>query len=130
MNSNDLYQAALKAMEGAYAPYSKFRVGAVVETISGNIYTGCNIENSSYSLTCCAERVAIFQAIANGERQFKQLVVTADTEDPISPCGACRQVIAEFFDKNSPITLYNKDGEKHQTSISALLPFTFTLQKD
>lgn len=130
MNNNRLYEAAVEAMKQAYAPYSKFRVGAAVETKNGNIYTGCNIENSSYSLTCCAERVAIFQAIAKGEREFKQLVVTAETDEPISPCGACRQVIAEFFDENVPITLYNKDGKKQQTSILALLPFTFTLQKD
>ena len=91
-----LLAAALAARENAYAPYSKFKVGAAVETADGHIFTGCNVENASYGLTCCAERNAVFAAIGSGARSFKALCVVADTEEPVAPCGACRQVLAEF----------------------------------
>src|SRR5690625_1467442 len=94
---------------------------------SGNIYTGCNIENSSFSLTCCAERVAIFNAIANGETDFKKLVVIANTEEPISPCGACRQVMNEFFYTNTNIYLLNKTEDVYQVTLDELLPYSFSL---
>lgn len=122
-----LYETACKARERAYAPYSTFKVGAAVKTTSGNIYSGCNIENASYSLTICAERTAIFQAIANGETEFAELVVVGDTEQPIRPCGACRQVMAEFFTADTKIYLTNLQKEMKETSLQQLLPDHFTL---
>ena len=87
-----LLAAAQAARDNAYAPYSKFKVGAAVETVDGEIFTGCNIENASYGLTCCAERNAVFAAVCSGVRRFKTLCVVADTDEPVAPCGACRQV--------------------------------------
>src|SRR5690625_6202274 len=92
-----LFKAAKKGKEKAYVPFSGFRVGAAILTSSGEIYIGCNIENSSFSLTCCAERTAIFKAVSSGERKFSAMAVTADSQTPISPCGACRQVMSEFL---------------------------------
>lgn len=114
---------ALKAREGAYAKYSNFHVGAAIETNTGHIYPGCNIENASYSLTICAERTALFSAIAAGEREFTHLVVASD--NGVSPCGACRQVIWELCG-DIPITLVNEAGETTETSSSALLPDAFS----
>jgi cytidine deaminase len=130
MKTETLIEKAKLVREKAYAPYSKFKVGAALEVKSGTVYTGCNIENSSYSLTCCAERVAIFQAIAQGEREFNHLVVIGDTEEPIRPCGACRQVMSEFFDENVKITLINLQGDYEETNISQLLPASFTLKNE
>src|SRR5690625_1715756 len=109
--TSPLYLESKKMLQFAYAPYSNFQVGAAVQTDSGKIYTGCNIENSSSSLNCCAERVAIFQAIQAGDKEFTSMAVIANTSKMISPCGACRQVMAEFFSDNVDIYLYNKDGE-------------------
>lgn len=104
-----LLAAALAARENAYAPYSKFTVGAAVLADDGRIFTGCNVENASYGLTCCAERNAIFAAVSSGARSFKALCVVADTDAPVAPCGACRQVLAEFpFEK---IILANCRGQ-------------------
>lgn len=128
MGLKELIEQATLARKQAYAPYSKFKVGAVVKTKSGTIYTGCNIENSSYSLTCCAERVAIFKAIAHGERDFESMVVIGDTDEPISPCGACRQVMSEFFNDEVAIYLVNLKGDLKETSISQLLPTSFSLK--
>jgi len=122
-----LIREATKAREKAYVPYSSFKVGAALLSKSGNIYTGCNIENASFSLTCCAERTAIFNAISQGEREFMEMAVIADSKEPISPCGACRQVMAEFFRENVNIYLTNVSGKTKQTSIKELLPYTFTL---
>ncbi|AGB41512.1 cytidine deaminase, homotetrameric [Halobacteroides halobius DSM 5150] len=91
-----LIEEAIRARENAYTPYSNFKVGAALLTVDDEIYTGCNVENSSYGLTNCAERTAIFKAISEGKKDFKALAVVADTDDPVSPCGACRQVISEF----------------------------------
>lgn len=118
-----LLAAALAARENAYAPYSKFKVGAAVETADGHIFTGCNIENASYGLTCCAERNAVFAAIGSGARSFKALCVVADTEEPVAPCGACRQVLAEFpFEK---IILANCKGLTKVMTVAELLPYGF-----
>src|SRR5699024_10029497 len=115
------------AMERAYAPYSKFKVGAALLTNNGTIYTGCNIENSSYSLTCCAERVAIFTAIANNERDFNKLAIIANSEHPVSPCGACRHVMSECFTQTMPIILANTKGDYEETTLEQLLPNSFRL---
>ena len=120
-----LLEAALAARERAYAPYSKFLVGAAVRAESGKIYTGCNIENASYGLTVCAERNALFSAVGAGERKFTALCVVGDTEEPISPCGACRQVMAEF--KVPCIILANLQGDVKEYTLEELLPYGFTL---
>lgn len=122
-----LIEEAKRAREQAYTIYSKFKVGAALLGKSGTIYTGCNIENASYSLTCCAERVVIFKAISSGEIEFKAMAITGDTEEVISPCGACRQVMAEFFDDQVMIYLTNLQHLEKETSINELLPHAFGL---
>lgn len=129
MSNEKLITAAIKAKDKAYAPYSTFRVGAAALMENGDIYQGANIENSSYSLTCCAERIAIFNAISNGNVQFAKFAVVADTEEPISPCGACRQVMAEFFNDQVDIFLVNKNGLVKRKTISQLLPYSFSLEE-
>ena len=121
----ELLNAALDARLKAYAPYSKFLVGAAVRAESGKIYTGCNIENASYGLTVCAERNALFAAVGAGERKFTALCVVGDTEAPISPCGACRQVMAEF--KVPRIILANLKGDVKEYTLEELLPLGFSL---
>lgn len=96
MNYHDLLKEAKEASRWAYAPYSNFSVGAAILTRTGEIFTGCNVENASYGLTICAERVAVTKAISAGFRDFQAIAIYAATEEPISPCGACRQVIGEF----------------------------------
>ena len=125
MIKQELLNAALSARERAYAPYSKFLVGAAVLAKSGKIYTGCNIENASYGLTVCAERNALFSAVGAGEREFTALCVVGDTEAPISPCGACRQVMAEF--KVPRIILANLKGDVKEYTLEELLPYGFSL---
>lgn len=120
-----LIEKAKAARLKAYAPYSNFFVGASVLTIKNKVYVGCNIENSSYPLTCCAERVALFQAISAGERNIKAMAVVGDTEEPISPCGACRQVMSEFLSSDTPIYLANTSGNVIELTIKDLLPFAF-----
>lgn len=112
-------------MDLAYAPYSKFRVGAALLVKSGKIYTGCNIENAAYPATCCAERVAIFSAIASGEKEFIELAVVADSPEPITPCGICRQVMGEFFEKETIIHMANMKSNKMSLTLQELLPFSF-----
>lgn len=121
----ELLAAALAARKNAYAPYSKFAVGAAVRTADGKIFTGCNVENASYGLSCCAERCAIFAAIGAGERKFTSLCVAADTKEPVSPCGACRQVMTEF--KIPEIILANTNGDVKIYTPEELLPYGFTL---
>lgn len=120
-----LMMRALAAREKAYAPYSKFQVGAAVQTASGEVFDGCNIENCSYGLTNCAERTAIFKAVSEGHVRISALAVVGDTDGPIAPCGACRQVIAEFADKDTPVWLTNIKGDVKLTTVSALLPGAF-----
>lgn len=129
MDSSQLINEAKQAREKAYAPYSKFKVGAALLSGSGKVYYGANIENSSYSLTCCAERIAIFKAVSEGEMGFTKFAIIGNSEDPISPCGACRQVMAEFFDDHVKIYLTNLTGNLKKTTISQLLPDSFTLKE-
>jgi len=122
-----LIRAAMKAQEMAYAKFSQFRIGAALLDSEGNIFTGCNIENSSYSLTICAERTAVFKAVSEGSRIFKALVVYSDCNPPARPCGACRQVLFEF----SPIVeiiCVNQAGVRDKFLLSDLLPEGFRLK--
>ena len=120
----ELIQAARKAREQSVAPFSHFRVGAAVETEEGKVYTGCNIESASYGLTVCAERVAIWKALSEGERHFKRLAIVADTETLTPPCGTCRQIIWEFC-RNATVILANLRGETETDEVRDLLPRAF-----
>ena len=117
---------ALKAREFAYVPYSKFKVGAALLTEDGKVYKGCNIENAAYSLCNCAERTALFKAYSEGEKSFKMLAVAADTPGPVSPCGACRQVISELCSPNMPVILINLNGQIKEMTVQELLPGAFS----
>lgn len=119
-----LMDCAIKARENAYSPYSHFAVGAALLCEDGTLYEGCNIENASYGLTNCAERTAIFKAVSEGHIKFKALAVVADTEGPCAPCGACRQVMAEF--KIPLIIIGNLMGNIKIVTIEELLPFSFS----
>ena len=119
-----LITAAWEVRKNAYAPYSQFAVGAAVLTAEGRIYTGCNIENISYGLTNCAERTAIFQAVAHGERDFTHLAICTDTDTWTAPCGACRQVMLEFAPQMQVI-MVNSRGERKQLSAAELMPDAF-----
>ena len=116
-----LIAAARQAREQAYAPYSRFAVGAALRTKSGRVFTGCNVENLSFGLTICAERVAVGAAVAAGEREFEALAVVADSKEPVTPCGACRQVLAEFS-ITLPVCSANLQGAVYESSIAELLP--------
>lgn len=113
-------------LKAAYVPYSKFPVGAALLTKDGEVYTGCNIENASYPLSMCAERTAFFKAVSEGNVDFEKLLVTGGTEGPISPCGACRQVMAEFCSPDMPVILTNEKGNTSETTVAELLPGAFT----
>ena len=119
-----LMNCAIKARENAYSPYSHFAVGAALLCEDGTLFEGCNIENASYGLTNCAERTAIFKAVSEGHIKFKALAVVADTEGPCAPCGACRQVMAEF--KIPLIIMGNLMGNIKIVTIEELLPFSFS----
>lgn len=121
----ELIQKATDMLDKAYVPYSKFPVGAALLTKEGEVFSGCNIENASFGLTNCAERTAIFKAVSEGKMEFDYLVVTGDTDAPISPCGACRQVLAEFCGPDMPVLLTNNKGNKHITTVGELLPGAF-----
>ncbi|EOT38891.1 cytidine deaminase [Enterococcus dispar] len=117
---------ATEALTKAYVPYSHFPVGACLVTKAGKIYQGLNIENASYGLANCAERTAFFKAVSEGEREFSHLVVAGHTPEPISPCGACRQVMAEFCPPDMPVTLVGENGVTKETTVGELLPYSFT----
>ncbi len=125
MSSYDkLIAVAKQARENAHAAYSNFRVGAALKAQSGRVYTGCNIENASYGLTCCAERVAIFKAMSEGERGFEAIAVVTDTDTLTPPCGACRQVIWEMCG-DIPVILANLKGKVEHETAGKLLPRPF-----
>lgn len=123
-NFNELFLAAQKAAEGAYVPYSKFRVGAALLCSDGSIVTGANVENRSYGLTNCAERTALFTAVAQNKREFLALAIaTPDADYPVSPCGACRQVISEFLLPDTPIVFGSTQEVIIETTLEALFPY-------
>jgi cytidine deaminase len=122
--SRDLIDAARTARLNAHAGFSHFKVGAALETADGTIITGCNIENATYGLTICAERVAMFKAISEGHRQFRRIAVVADTQAPTPPCGACRQILWEFGG-DLEVILANLVEESGRHRLSALLPSPF-----
>lgn len=126
MNDQDLIQQALKARTTAYVPYSKFAVGAALLTESGKVYTGCNIENAAYPLCNCAERTAIFKAYSEGDQNYQAIAVVADTDQPVPPCGACRQVMVELCPPHMKVILTNLRGDITETTVQALLPGAFT----
>jgi cytidine deaminase len=122
MEDDELVAAARVAREGAYAPYSHYAVGAALRTRTGKVYTGANVENASFGLSVCAERVAAFKAVTDGEREFE--VVAVVTENGGSPCGACRQVLSEFG-QNARVIVADMHGGRRKWSLSELLPDSF-----
>jgi len=121
---NTLAEAALRARENAHAPYSHFKVGAALEDAAGNVFTGCNIENATYGLTVCAERVAVFKAISEGTRKFVRIAIAAGTEVLTPPCGACRQILWEFCG-DIELTLVNPSGKCETLRLSSIFPRPF-----
>ena len=119
-----LLQAALKARDHAHAPFSKFHVGAALEDSDGKIWTGCNVENASYGLTLCAERVAVFKAVSEGVRKFRRIAIAADTQTLTPPCGACRQILWEFLG-DAEVILVNLQGKTATYRMRTLLPEPF-----
>lgn len=126
METTNLIELVVDNSKNAYVPYSHFPVSAILVTKSGELYSGVNIENASFGLTNCAERTAIFKAISEGVRDFSEIIIYGETEKPISPCGACRQVMAEFFDKDLKVTLVAKDKSTVVMTVGELLPYSFT----
>lgn len=126
MDKQALIAQAIEARRLAYVPYSKFQVGAALLAESGKVYLGCNIENAAYSLCNCAERTALFKAYSEGDQKYQAIAVAADTPQAVSPCGACRQVMAELCPPDMPVFLTNLKGDVMETTVSALIPGAFT----
>jgi len=122
----ELILKAREVQKQAYAPYSKLKVGAALLSKSGKIHTGCNVENASYGLSICAERAAVFKAIAYGDKEFDSILIITDTENPVTPCGACRQVLTEF-NPELDVIMVTKSGKKEKRSLSELLPLAFNI---
>lgn len=122
--NDPLLAAALAARENAFAPFSKFRVGAALEDREGRIHTGCNVENATYGLTVCAERVAVFKAVSEGIRTFRRIVIAADTDVLTPPCGACRQILWEFCG-DIEIIMVNPGGKTENWRLKDLFPKPF-----
>jgi len=120
-----LFDAANNAFRNAYAPYSNFAVGAAIETASGAVFSGCNVENVAYPQGTCAEAGAIAAMVAAGERQIKQVLVLADSPVAVSPCGGCRQKLAEFSSPDTMIILAGPEGERQRMTMAELLPYAF-----
>ncbi len=125
MNNEELLKIAKKAKDNAYAPYSGFRVGAALLGKSGKVYTGCNVESAAYSVTCCAERTALFKAVSEGEKEFEAIAVTSDSSDITYPCGVCRQALVEFSPEMDVISS-NCDLKNEVLKASQLLPRFFS----
>lgn len=126
MATTNLLDLVVENSRHAYVPYSHFPVSAVLLAKNGQVFTGVNIENASFGLTNCAERTAIFKAVSEGVRDFSEIVIYGETEKPISPCGACRQVMAEFFEQDLKVTLVAKDKSTVEMTVGELLPYSFT----
>jgi len=124
MPPSDLVQAAILAREKAIAPHSGYKVGAGLETVGGRVFTGCNIENASLGLTVCAERVALWKALSEGERNFARLAVVSEGDEPATPCGACRQLLWEYCG-DIPVTLHSLRGITSEKTTAQLLPYPF-----
>lgn len=125
MEYNDLVKLAMEAKQKAYAPYSKFRVGAAMLMESGKVFTGANIENASYAATSCAERTAVVKAVSEGEKKIKAIAIASDSEDYIYPCGICRQVLLEFGDRDTVVICSKKSGEYRVHTLEEILPNGF-----
>lgn len=128
MTSEELVKEALEARKLSYSPYSHFAVGAALLCKDGSVFRGTNVENASYPLCMCAERNALYNAYMHGytKKDFTELALIADTDEPCAPCGACRQVISELFPKNAKIVMANLKGEVKEATIEELLPFAFS----
>ncbi|WP_324738702.1 cytidine deaminase [Streptococcus dysgalactiae] len=126
MVATDLVSLAIDASKHAYVPYSHFPIGAALKTKDGTIYTGCNIENASFGLTNCGERTAIFKAVSDGHKELAEIAIYGETQEPVSPCGTCRQVMVEFFEPSSLVTLIAQNGQTLETTVGDLLPYSFT----
>ena len=128
MKNNELAKVAIEARNLSYSPYSKFKVGAALLCKDGKVFKRANVENSSYPLCMCAERNALYSAMMNGYKKedFVALAIAAETDEPCSPCGACRQVISELFPRDGAIVLTNLKGDLKETNIDELLPFAFS----
>ncbi|NOU99829.1 cytidine deaminase [Paenibacillus planticolens] len=127
---DELIEAAREARLKAYTPYSGFKVGAAIRTKSGTIISGCNVENASYGLCNCAERTTLFKAYSEGVTDFEAMAVIADSEGPVSPCGACRQVMLELCEGSMPVVLTNLKDDRYETTVDGLLPFGFKMQQE
>ncbi len=128
MEEKEIFQKLVEARDSAIAEYSGFKVGAVLVTAQGEIYTGHNIESSSYSLTICAERVALFKALSEGEREFKKIYIISNKEEFCPPCGACRQVLMDFA-PDITVILQTPAGQRKEIPLKELLPLAFTKNK-
>ncbi|MCX7710303.1 MAG: cytidine deaminase [Clostridia bacterium] len=126
MEDKELVKLANEAKKNAYAPYSKFRVGAAVLTENGKVFTGVNIENASFGATNCAERTAVFKAVSEGENKIRAVAIASDSEEYIYPCGICRQVLAEFGDRNMKVICSKPNGEFIVRKLEEVLPNAFT----
>jgi cytidine deaminase len=125
-NEASLREAALRALDNAYAPYSNFRVGAALRTRSGEVVTGCNMENSAYGLAICAETLAVASAVSQGLTEFEEIAIATEDSEPTPPCGACRQVLNEFAPKIR-ISSYTREGREAVWTLDELLPHAFVL---
>ncbi|MEO5903424.1 MAG: cytidine deaminase [Gemmatimonadaceae bacterium] len=123
-SAEDLRDTAFAAMENAYAPYSRFRVGAAVRTTTGEVIAGCNVENAAYGEALCAERVAIAAAVARGMKEFEEIAIASESDEPAAPCGSCRQTMSEFA-PDLKITSYSSNGKQVTWRLSDLLPEAF-----
>lgn len=124
LSEEELLALALEVRTQAYAPWSRFQVGAVVEGASGRVFTGCNVENESFPLCCCAERVAVYKAVSEGERQIVRVLVVTEADPPAAPCGGCRQVL-HTFGANAEVLIASPRGIHRRTTVRALLPDGF-----
>jgi cytidine deaminase len=127
-NDEELITRARHAQKNAYAPFSQYKVGAALLTDNGQIYSGCNVENSTYGATNCAERTAVFTAVCDGARSFQKIAVVTDSEEPVMPCGICRNVLYEFS-PNMEIIAVGASGKTERIQLSALFPKGFRIEK-